>query len=182
MPAKKKLPPYKTPSKWLVIAPVLLTPAGLYIPGHWGGIVRLGGGILLLAVPVIVIWLYVKQAQYLRQIKEKKRLRYQAYLLGTAVAAPGVALIAGDLAGASTYGTPANIWGDMSSFLFWLALALVFAYGFIIGNEVYFKTRGRTYWWTGAGNVFIGLAYIAIAAVSWIVCSVTYSLHDPSTE
>src|SRR6202000_3582302 len=99
------------------------------------------GIILLLLMLVITISNYVKQFRYLRQVNQTRRVLFQTYATAGALFVPYLATLAGDIAGAHTYGTPLTLGADPSSLIIGGILAALWLYGCVVANEVHI---GRT--------------------------------------
>lgn len=180
MAAQNKLPTYGKPHRLLVAAPLLLAVAAVVIIVS-GNFVPLGL-ILLLLMLIITVTNYVKQFRYLRQVNQTRRVLFQVYSTAGALFVPYIATVAGDLAGAHTYGTPMTLGGDVVGLIIGAIIAAVWLYGCVVANEVHIGRKSASVALNVLAKVFTVIAYVVIAAISWIAYGVTYSLHDPSTE
>ena len=146
-------------------------PAFIYIP-------------IGLLVVVSICYLLHVQRNYIKQFYPDRSIKPQLVLFAVAFLSPIIAVYAGDILGAARYSTAVN--GIVTSGLVGLAVGLVtafcFADIFAIGNMIFIKTRGLSNGFRLFGFVIYCMGFLAVALISFVAYSLTYSAHNPSSE
>jgi hypothetical protein len=183
------------PSKynWLAIAPaaVLAITYGLNLLASafdadinesgiaYGFYLSIAGGIISAAA---IIVLYVLQVRFIKRVYPSKKLWVQALLIGGSLMGITMGGLSGDFSGAAAFNDSPDPLGTLAVGLYALPFTAAVAYGCVLSNLIFIKTKGMATWLKVINVILYWLAWIAIAVLSYLAYAITYSLHDPSTE
>jgi hypothetical protein len=142
-------------------------------------------GIIVAIVCFVVLGvIYVAQIRYIRTHYPHKRFLAQLITpVATTVIVIG-ALIMGDVSGATAFNNSVHsISGDMLAGLaIGLSLSYVFSTICLIGNALYIATKATADWLKVIGWIFLVIAWLCVAIVTYFAYAIEYSSHDPSSE
>jgi len=167
---------------WLLLVPLLVILLGVIIAHTRDSSILGYGEQLLSGLPLFIV--YRAQFKYFRLFYPGKKLARQLYLSLIALFVPPLTLLAGDMIGSSNFNTPSNGLKEdlLGGFIAGGILAAIFVYMFLVGNVIFIKTGGKNNALRIFGKVVYVFGWLIVTALAWVIYSVTYSLHDPSTE
>ena len=165
---------------WLLLVPVIAYPLSNLTRNSTLAVVF---GLLYLVGIGSLIFLLIKQHQFIRRNFPTKNLRLQYILPAVAVVVVLVAAVSGDMSGASRFRDELEL-GQSLIFgvIAGIATALIFAFGAAVGNIFYIRSQGVSKAWKVVGIIAQTIWWLIVAVVAYFAYALMYTIHDPSTE
>lgn len=135
----------------------------------------------LIIASLLVVSLAVQYRYIYGVLKRYGLVWAHLILLAGGFLLPALAMLLGDVQGAAAYNDAPD--SNLTNILTIALLSLgTVSIPIFIGNMIYIPTKGRHKVLNVFGWIGYGIVAFLLAAVSFFIYGITYSLHDPSTE
>ncbi len=143
-----------------------------------------GGLVIFYLAPItaaICFTVFFSQLARVKKLNVHARLRkWEIVMIAGAACLLGGAVIAGDVIGSMTYGTP-GFEGFLAGLYGVIHLTLIIGLT-AFGNTVYFYAQQLRSILVPIGVIFYTIFWVATAIIAYLLYTATVSFHNPSTE